>query len=331
MSRSQDATGRRLLEEPIEERDDAAVERSTAGLDREGLESLVNALSSENQRLRQQYARARRATYRRTALGLVAVGLVALVGAALFPAERTVLIGLTGIGVFAGVLTYYLTPERFIPAETGERVYASFAANVAHLVEELGLSDCRVYVPVEGPYPARLFIPQYTDYILPPQDALRATLVVRADTQQRGLSLVPSGTQLFEEFERTLTGPLGDTPEELVPQLSAAVVETFELAENVKTEVDPGGGRASFLVEGSAWGDIGRVDHPIVSLFAIGFAVGLDAPVELEVDADEDVLLILRWESDAARAADSGAEEAGGPEAANGPETATDIDADERA
>jgi len=242
----------------------------------------IEALEAETRRLRAESRRAKRTRYRRTAAGLAGVGVVAALAGVLFPDASGVLFALAGTGLFAAVLTRYLTPERFVAADVGERVYASLAANHEGLAATLGLADARVYVPRDGD--PRLFVPQYDRHELPDDDALAETLVVPETERARGLSLRPTGGALFDEFERTRSGPLARTPRALCDQLTAALVESFELADATEVDVDPTGGRASIAVYGSAYGPGDRFDDPLVSLLAVGLAVGLDRPVRATVD-----------------------------------------------
>jgi hypothetical protein len=242
----------------------------------------IEALEAETRRLRAESRRAKRTRYRRTAAGLAGVGVVAALAGLLFPDASDVLFALAGTGLFAAVLTRYLTPERFVAADVGERVYAPLAANHGGLAAALGLADDRVYVPRDGD--PRLFVPQYDRHELPADDALAETLVVPEAERARGLSLRPTGGALFDEFERTLSGPLATTPRSLCDQLTAALVESFELADATEVDVDPTGGRASIAVSGSAYGPGDRFDDPLVSLLAVGLAVGLDRPVRATVD-----------------------------------------------
>jgi len=76
-----------------------------------------------------------------------------------FPDGREVLFALAAVGLFGGVLTYYLTPGTFVAADVGERIYAAMAANEAAIAGELGLSDDRIYVPAGEPVDARLYVP----------------------------------------------------------------------------------------------------------------------------------------------------------------------------
>jgi len=263
----------------------------------DGLDHAARAelLAEENRRLRAEYARAQQARYRRTAAGLAAIGLLAVVGGLVFPNGREVLFVLGATGLFGGVLTLYLTPGQFVTANVGERVYAALSANEDAIAGELGLSELRVYVPAGGST-ARLYVPQRSSFELP-ADPDGPILV---DEESRGLWLEATGSFLFEEFEQALAGDLADAPPSLAAQLADGVVEQFELATGVEPDVETDGGRASFAVSESAFGDVDRIDHPVASFLAVGFVVGIDRPVHVEVTAGDgraDWLVTCRWDT----------------------------------
>ncbi|RQG90982.1 hypothetical protein [Natrarchaeobius chitinivorans] len=254
-------------------------------------------LESENRRLRNEYARVKRVRYRTRAIALALVGLFAIGASLLLADVRDVLLALGATGLFAAVLTYYLSPGAFVPADVGERVYAALAANQRTIAEALGLGDERLYVPeTERGSPAcRLFVPRYRQYEFPDGD----DGPIVTDETARGLVLEPTGHHLFEEFERTLAAELARTPSPLSAQLADALVEQFEFARSATVDVDPT--RVTFAVTESTFGDVDRFDHPIASFLAVGLAVGLEHPIALEVAGDEQSgwLITCRWELEA--------------------------------
>ncbi|WP_276253011.1 hypothetical protein [Halomontanus rarus] len=274
--------------------DSAADETRAPAADEVDVAAQIELLVEENRRLRSEYAQARQTRYRRTALGLVALGAVATGAGILFPDGQQVLFALAGTGLFGGLLTYYLAPGRFVAAEVGERVYGAAATNEAAIVSELGLRDDRLYIPGDDTVPPRLFVPQYLEYDYP--ETLTTPIVTEGS--QRGLVLEATGAGLFEEFERTLATDLETDPSELSTQLADALVEQFELARSADPDVDTDDERLTVGISGSAFGPVDRFDHPIASFLAVGVAVGLDSPVELEVargDDRADWLVTCRW------------------------------------
>ena len=260
----------------------------------------LERLREENRRLRSAYRQAQRTTYRRTAVGFVGVGVLAAVGGLLFPDARTVLFALAGTGLFAGVLTYYLTPERFLAAGVGHDVYRALADAGDRLVDELGLADHRLYVPSDGLQTAWLYVPQRDAYATPDEHDLESLFVVGEDRddRSRGLSLYPTGGALFDRFEEGLSGSLAEAPGSLATQLADGVVEGFELATSVRADVsrpdqaDESGADesrivVSFGVTDPTIGSLERFDHPVSSFLAVGLASGLDAPVEVDTTPAE--------------------------------------------
>jgi len=268
----------------------------------ETLAAQRDLLAAENTRLRELLAASQRSQYRDTALALGGVGVVCLVLGFLTPTASTVLFALGGIGLFSGVLTYFLTPERFISAATGQRVYAATAVSYDRLCGDLGLSERRLYVPSESSEesaqqatPGWLYVPQDPATSPPSPSELSVGFVVT--DSHRGIAVRPTGSGLFETFETTLAEPLGTTPTALCDQLSDALIEDFELAETATYDfdVDEAGGRISFQLTEVLYGDPTQFDHPVVSFLALGVATGLQTPVESTVTETDPLRLTLSW------------------------------------
>jgi len=269
----------------VEERD----QRPDDERDRQTLEAELEVLREENRRLRDSYARAKRATFRRTAMGFFVVGGLSLISALLFPALQTIFVAFGGTGVFAGIVTFYLTPERFVSTSVSDTVFETLADVEQHLVRELELQTETVYVPTaERPETnARLFLPQHVDYVVPDVAQLAALFVTSNVEAAQGVSLPPTGDRLYTEFERSASGDLGDDPGAIATQLTAALSEQFELVDETTTEIDDENRNASIALDNPAFGDIHQLDHPVVSLLAVGFATGLDRPVTVETREDD--------------------------------------------
>lgn len=279
---------------------DAAVDLSDTPEDaqEESLVAEVEVLREENRRLREEFARARRTQYRRTAITLAGIGVLAGIAGVLFADARTVLFALGGTGVFFGVLVYYLSPEQFISADVGRRVYEALAQNEAATVAELGLQNDRVYVPVgDSVEDVRLFVPQRSEYELPDAEALADTFVVPDEPAGRGLALEPTGGPLAVDFRQAATDVVDD-PTAIAPALADALVEQFELVASADSDVDPEAGRLTVGVTESVYGSVDRFDHPVASFLAVGLASALDTPVTTKVSTGDDrvdYLVTCQW------------------------------------
>jgi len=291
----------------------AAVESATGGGETgEDVAAYVDLLETENSRLRRDAAAAHRAHYRRTALGFLALALLAGGGAVTFPDLRGVLLALAGIGGFAAVLSYYLTPEQVLAASSAERVYGAYATTGEALVDDLGLQETYVYLPARsgaaGGASVRLFVPQAEEYVVPDPGDLDGVIVGADDRFQRGIAVYPTGGALFREFEQSLTEPLAEEPTALSKQLARGLVEVFEFVEDATVEPDTRGGRVTVGVTGTAYGAIDRFDHPVSSFLGAGLAHGLDHPVQVAVEADGsgrfDALVACDWSREGAAGGD---------------------------
>lgn len=264
--------------------DHDSTDHSVESEDHLELEAQLEILQAENERLRNEYTRSRKSHYQNTAYGLFIVGSIALLCGGLFPDSRQIFIALGATGIFAGILTYYLTPEQFVAARVGERVYAACANRETTIIEELGLQTETVYIPREEGEATQLFVPLNADYSLP--DEQSSPLVL--ESGKRGLLVKTTGGALFKEFERTVSGELGTRPGDLATQLCDGLVDGFELAARADPDIDMDNQRVTVAITNSAYGAVDRFDHPIGSFLAVGFAIGLNQPVRLTVDRGGD-------------------------------------------
>jgi hypothetical protein len=247
-------------------------------------------LRTENERLRRELRRTTRTTYRRTAVALLGVGLLSALAGLVVPAAQDVLVVVGAIGVFGGVLTWYLTPERVLAASVTESVYRAHAKTIASMRAELGLRDTAVYAPSDDHAGgAVLFLPLHAKYDVP--DESTQTFVTTDPETGRGVTLHPTAGTLARALDRSLTAPLGrDRLPTVVPE---AIVEQFELADNATADL--AGDTLTLEVDAPAIDGLDRADHPIVSLCAVTAARTLDQPVEVESIDTADGRITVSW------------------------------------
>lgn len=302
MSSSAEPTSERTDEESTP-RDETAGrpngEPSLSEFDDAELAALVEELRAENRRLREEYARVQGTVYRRSAAALLALGVIAVLGGYLLPIGTDLLFILGAIGLFSGVMTWFLTPERLVTATVGRSVYDSVADTGTRLRAELGLRETSVYVPVDkgtgDGVPIRLFVPQSSSYELPASDALASLFVLPDSRSRRGIAMRPTAATLVREFETAVDG-VADDPTDLGAQLADALVEQFELVDSAEPEIDADGGRLTVVIYGSAYDDVSSFDHPVPSFLGTGVALGLDHPVTVDTtESGGRTLVTCRW------------------------------------
>lgn len=269
--------------------------------DRERIIAERTLLRRENERLRRAVVDAHRTRHGRATISLAVLGLLALLGALVFPSERTVLIALGGTGLFTAAVTRFLTTDRFVSADIGEQVYQALVSDHESIIGELGLQNEQVYVPLDGEDGVRLFVPQHAEYVVPSNADAHSTFVVTDDPRHRGMMFEPTGHGLLAELRATIVGELSSDPTVLTEQIADGIVEGFELARGATADVDPAAGRATIAVVDGAYGPVDRFDHPVASLFAVTLATTLEEPVILETYVKEGAakqFVKCRWEGD---------------------------------
>lgn len=249
------------------------------------LRARIEVLQEENRRLKRAFREARRSRYRKTGAALAGVGLGAGLAAAFIPGAREILIALAGTGIFSGLLVYYLSPEAFLSARTGERIYGAVAANYRDLSSELALESDPVYVPSRTRDRAILYLPQRGSDSIPEYEELEGERVVATEAGARGLSLHPTGSGLLEDFLEGLRGNLAEDLEGVGEQVADALVEQFEFAQTVEAEAYGETETLTLALKGTAFGDPGDIDHPSVSFAASATASVIGKKVEASVES----------------------------------------------
>ncbi|GAA0546085.1 hypothetical protein ABNG02_16375 [Halorubrum ejinorense] len=250
------------------------------------LETLVDVLKAENERLRTDYARARAVTYRETALALAVIGLVAVLGGVALPDVRAVLFVTGAIGLFGGTMTWYLTPERVVPISVSESVYDGAMTTLTDLKSELGLQPVTVYVPVGDQ--TRGFIPRDSSFETP--ESLSHVFPDDASGSE-GITFTPTGQQMTREVDEIRTTQAPETTLGAVEQVADSLVEHFEVADQITVEKSTVAREVIISVDEPAFGPLSRLDHPIVSALACAAAQSVNSPVT--VDSIEDTKVTL--------------------------------------
>lgn len=285
---------------------------SDEAISRDALLAKQQALEAENNRLRSAYAAAQRSRYRRTAIALCLVGIISAGAGVLLPTSQSVLFAIGATGLFAGVMTYYLSPNQFVAATIGDRLVEANVVTLNGFIQTLGLSGTIVYVPTTDAVVRTdviAFLPQSTEYSIPTE--LSPGVITDAEPAAQGIGTIPIGGLLLDEFTQALTTERATDPDRLGEQLAEAITDQFELATTVEIETAITGetkedgvvpaGRLTAVCTEPVFATTTALDHPIGSFIASGVATALDRPVELRVDNENsdnnnNYQATVRWE-----------------------------------
>jgi len=207
-----------------------------------------------------------------------------------FPVYRQTFIALGVVGIFGSVLLYLVTPEQFLSADVTRCVESVRGHNLAWIVDRHSASRQARYVPTTDG--TKLYFPEFAGDETP--DLTEIEPGSGQGDSVSGIVLKPSG-EPFLQLVMAEAGGLPQSNTETIDLLSTAIVSQFGLAEGATVEsIDDD--HATIEVSGSIFGDQSDLDHPIVSLFATGFAnsSGTEVQPTVTTTADGNLLITLR-------------------------------------
>jgi hypothetical protein len=183
--------------------------------------------------------------------------------------------------------------------DAADRVYSALAATGRTLQAEFDLPDRYTYAPTDEGEPG--FTPVYL--VVHDETGGRSTRERQPVISEGGsITLYPTGSALLDASEEFGVTELAADPVELGNQLSEAVVSGLELADSVDTTVDASAGTATVTVRRPRFAPATGFDHPTASVFAVGFAHGLDRAVTMAAEAAPDgqtYRVTCRWNLEA--------------------------------
>lgn len=235
-----------------------------------------------------------------TMFAFLLLGGSAVGGAVLYPAQQTVLLAVAYTFLFGVLLVGVLSNQQYVQTSFHEAVVGDLLRNEGAVVDSWDLQRTQVYIPRHsGPVPATLFIPKHLDFEIPPESALDSLFVTTGTLKQEGITFVPSGARLYEEFA-TATGPdLSDAPATLASELTDALVELFEIATQATTHIERNRDVVVCDIGLNAHENTPKINHPVVSFLGTGLAVGLDRPVVVDSQTTTggryDLVVEFRW------------------------------------
>lgn len=227
-----------------------------------------------------------------TVIGLLLIlAALILAGAFVVPVLQETLVALSAVAIFAALLLYLVTPERFLPASSTRSMESVTSRNIETVVSRLNVCKRSRYVPTESG--VMLFFPELAND--PTPSAAEIEAIASGDSESAALVLEPTAQELIAAIRSEIDELSGDTHVG-IRILSAALTDKFGLADSVTVDsIDET--HATVRITGSIFDSKSLVDHPIQSFFAVGLAHILNQPVRPTMtDAEDNILLLtLRW------------------------------------
>jgi len=185
-------------------------------------------LEIDNEKLRSDHITAKKNEYKDTGYALIIFGSFIL-GISYFTYNNTILASIllfAGIGTtYIGILSLFLTPEKFVRKDILEQSNLSSIAVINNIIQELQIYSKGIYVLANGQI--RVILPLRSDFKLSKNIPQRTFHIDEPD--KAALVLVPLGYSLMRMVEDR-----NDDWSDLSGALNEIMVEGLEIAESVE-------------------------------------------------------------------------------------------------
>ena len=185
-------------------------------------------LEIENEKLRSDHRTAKKNEYKETGYALIIFGTLTL-GMSYFTYNNTTLASIllfAGIGTtYIGILSLFLTPEKFVRKDILEQSNLSSIAVINNIIQELQIYSKGIYVSAKGQI--RVILPLRPDFELS-KDIPQRTFHID-EPGKAALVLVPLGYSLMQMVEDR-----GTDWSDLSGALNEIMVEGLEIARSVE-------------------------------------------------------------------------------------------------
>ncbi|MCZ7397299.1 MAG: hypothetical protein O8C59_02160 [Candidatus Methanoperedens sp.] len=185
-------------------------------------------LEIENEKLRSDHRTAKKNEYKETGYALIIFGTLTL-GMSYFTYNNTILASIllfAGIGTtYIGILSLFLTPEKFVRKDILEQSNLSSIAVINNIIQELQIYSKGIYVSAKGQI--RVILPLRPDFELS-KDIPQRTFHID-EPGKAALVLVPLGYSLMQMVEDR-----GTDWSDLSGALNEIMVEGLEIARSVE-------------------------------------------------------------------------------------------------
>jgi len=197
-----------------------------------------------------------------------------------------------GLGlVFWGALLLFIRPRRYVRSDLMDSTALSSLTTIDRMITSLGYTQKGVYIPMNNPGKAVVFIPSKPLKKIPKIELVENQTFVK---DPEGIAMVPPGLSLANLFERELGVKFTDwSLQEMSERLPKLLIEDLELVQDCTIKFD--GDRVSFRFAESVYAEFcsklrdstqvcSTVGCPLCSAMACVLAQVSHRPVEFDED-----------------------------------------------
>jgi hypothetical protein len=221
--------------------------------------------------------------------GLAGVGGLSLILAIVF---TSTVLAFVGLGLtFWGALLLFIRPSHYVRSDLMNSAALSSLTTIDRMITSLGYTQKGVYIPVNNPDKAVVFIPSQPLKTIPKLEHVEKQTFVK---DPEGIALVPPGLALANLFERELKVKFTDLSlQEMSERLPKLLIEDLEMVQDCTIKID--GDHVSFTFVESVYSEFcsklrdstkvcSSLGCPMCSAMACVLAQVSQRPVEFDKD-----------------------------------------------
>jgi hypothetical protein len=166
--------------------------------------------------------------------GLAGIGGLSLILSVVFTSTVLAFIGL-GLA-FWGALLMFIRPRHYVRSDLMDSTALSSLTTIDRMITSLGYTQKGVYIPVNNPEKAVVFIPSQPLKKIPKLEQVEKQTFLK---DPEGIAMVPPGLALANLFERELKVKYGDlTLQEMSERLPKLLIEDLEMVQDCTIKID---------------------------------------------------------------------------------------------
>jgi len=206
----------------------------------------LESLQKENEILKREVLKSKRAPSGKIGLILLAVGALTLVGSVV---QTSAVLAFIGLGLtFWGALFFFARPIKFVPSTLLDSTAISSYTTIDRMIQSLDYKGKPIYIP---PYPKEAYLPEYLKGLkeiivfIPAQEILAMPTIEEMARKQfllknpKGICIAPPGYGLINLFEKELKAEFTQIDlERLYNSLPTIIVKNLELAKELEIDTE---------------------------------------------------------------------------------------------